>query len=113
MLPMSWSLFMAALFALQPVAGPSAPDFSRSYGVWVSVDKGECVYWLTDVGLDAQQLTDALSNNYQAKFGLEILTSRGTPRRCVAEARASASKAGFMLIRARRGTDKDRLHGIP
>ena len=113
MLPMSFSLFVGALFALRPAASSTAPDFSRSYGVWVSVDKGECVYWLTDVGLDAQQLRDALSKNYQSQLGLEILTSRSTPKRCVAEARASASKAGFTLIRARRGTDKDRLHGIP
>jgi hypothetical protein len=80
---------------------------------WVSVDKDQCVYWLTDVGLDGRQLTDALSDGYQAQFGLEILTSSDTPRWCVAEARAAASKAGFTLIRARRGTDKDRLHGIP
>jgi hypothetical protein len=113
MLLMLWSLFIAALFALTPTAGSAAQNFSQSYGVWVSVDDGECVYWLTDVGLNAQQLTDALSHDYQAQLGLEILTSRDTPRRCMAEARASASKAGFTLIRARRGTDKDRLHGIP
>ena len=113
MLLMVWSLFVGALIALPPAAGPTAPDFSTSYGVWVSLDKGQCMYWLTDVGLDAQQLTDALSNDYQTKLGLEILTSPGTPRRCVAEARASASRAGFTIIRARRGTDKDRLHGIP
>ena len=112
MLQMLWTLLLAA-FASTPNASPTAQDFSRSYGVWVSVDKDQCVYWLTDVGLDGRQLTDALSDGYQAQFGLEILTSSDTPRWCVAEARAAASKAGFTLIRARRGTDKDRLHGIP
>ena len=110
---MLWTLFLIAVSASPPTASPPAQDFSRSYGVWVSVDKGECIYWLTDVGQDAQQLTETLSENYQPQLGLEILTTRDTPKRCVKEARVAASKAGFRLIRARRGTDKDRLHGIP
>jgi hypothetical protein len=113
MLLMLLELILAAVSASPPTPSPPAQDFSRSYGVWVSVDKGECIYWLTDVGLDAQQLTETLSENYQAQLGIEILTSRDTPKRCVTEARQAASRAGFTLIRARAGTDKDRLHGIP
>lgn len=94
-------------------ASPPAERFSRSYGVWVSVDKGQCIYWLTDVGLDARQLTDALGNGYQPQLSLEILTSVDTPNRCVTDAEAAAEKAGFKVIRARRGTDRDRLNGIP
>ena len=37
-LPMMWSFLLAALFA-SPNANPAAQDFSRSYVVWVSVDK--------------------------------------------------------------------------
>lgn len=105
---MFWSVLLTTAFV-----SPPPEEFSRSYGVWVSVDKGQCVYWPTDGGLDGRQLTEALGNGYRTELGLEILTSLDTPNRCVADATAAAGKDGFKVIRARRGTDKDRLHGIP
>ena len=107
------TLLLAAFVSWSSAVGKPNGNFSRSYGVWVSVDQGKCVYWLTDVGLNATQLTEALSNGYQTKLGIEILTSAETPARCVVEARGAVTKAGFTLMRSRRGTDKDRLHGIP
>jgi hypothetical protein len=104
---------MATLMVSSPAFGREVQDFSQAYGVWISTDKGHCIYWLTDVGLDAGQLADALTNSYETKRGLEILTSGDTPKRCVSDARAAAARAGFQLIRSRQGTEKDRLHGIP
>jgi hypothetical protein len=110
---MSWMVLFAVLFSSPPTIGRgSAQDFSRSYALWVSVEKGECLYWLTDVGLDATQLTVALKG-YQSQLGVEILTSRDTPHECVADAEKAAMDAGFQLIRDRPATEKDRLRGIP
>lgn len=92
---------------------PTGAVPSRSYLVWVSVDDGECRYWLTDAGLDAKQLKDALSENYDPANGLEVLTSNDTPSRCVTKARRSAARAGFATVRVRLGTEKDRALGIP
>lgn len=97
--------------ALMPV---DRSDFSESYAIWVSVDRERCIYWLTDTGLNSHQLTDALERNgYEVRRGAEILTTDQTPVRCIDEATRAVKRAGFTSIRARRGTEKDRMRGIP
>jgi hypothetical protein len=87
--------------------------YSQSYGVWVSMNGRICNYWLTDTGMNSKQLTDALKGGYEVRRGVEILTGADTPIRCVREARHAIKRAGIIRIRARPGTDKDRLQGIP
>ena len=111
--PSSLMLF-STLYAITVLAAANQPDFSQSYGVWVSADKGRCAYWLTDVGLNSRQLTDVLKQSgYEVRRGAEILTDADTPVRCVREAARAARQAGFVNVRARLGTEKDRMHGIP
>lgn len=91
-----WSLWLVALFAPpMEFEHKGAQDFTQSYGVWVSQDERQCVYWLTDVGMNATQLTGALGSGYEVQRGLEILISPNTPDRCVRDAKAAATKAGF------------------
>jgi hypothetical protein len=59
------------------------PDFSRSYVVWLATDEDQCTFFMTDAGLDADQLTDTLQRNYDAAAGIEILTDNDTPHRCI------------------------------
>ena len=107
---MLFDIFLAAA-AMMPA---NQADFSQSYGVWVSVDRGKCTYWLTDTGMNDRQLTDALKQKgYEVKRGAEILTNGDTPVRCVREASRAVRRAGFASVRARLGTEKDRMHGIP
>jgi hypothetical protein len=107
-------LLLAILLSSPPLGGDkSAGDFSHSYAVWVSVKNGECLYWLTDVGLDSRKLAEVLGGgDYEKQLGLEILTSGRTPDACVTGARQAAASAGFQLIRSRQATEKDRLRGI-
>jgi hypothetical protein len=108
------ALILAALAACATsMRVPAEAEFSRSYAVWASFDDGRCIYFLTDAGLNAAQLTDELRGGYQKDAGLEILTSADTPARCVSKARRAALRAGFSAIRARRGTERDRQPGIP
>jgi len=105
---------MASLIGAASVGDAGHQDaFAQSYGVFVSVDQKVCIYWLTDVGLSASQLKDALSDGYETSRGLEILTEKNTPARCVASAHDAALRAGFVKVRARLATAKDRMPGIP
>jgi len=107
-------MLLTTLFSTAVLAAAYQPDFSQSYGVWVSADQGRCAYWITDVGLSSRQLTDTLEQNgYDVKRGAEILTNADTPVQCIREATRAVRKAGFVDVRARLGTEKDRLHGIP
>lgn len=107
-------MLVAALLATAAPTPAEEADFSQSYRVWVSVDRRSCIYWLTDTGLDPRQLTDALTQNgYEVGRGAEILTTSDTPVRCVREATRAVRRAGFVIIRPRLGTEKDRMHGIP
>lgn len=107
-------MLLATLLTAAALMPANQANFSQSYGVWISVDRGRCAYWLTDVGLDAHQLTDALKRNgYEVKRGAEILTDDDTLAQCVREATRAVRRAGFTSIRARLGTEKDRMHGIP
>ena len=107
-------MLLATLFATAALTPVNEADFSQSYRVWVSVDRRSCTYWLTDTGLDFHQLADALMRDgYKVGRGAEILTASDTPVRCIRDATRAVRKAGFTSIRARPGTEKDRLHGIP
>lgn len=107
-------MLLATLFSTAVLAAAGQPDFSQSYGVWVSANQGRCAYWITDVGLSSRQLTDALKQNgYEVGRGAEILTDADTPVLCVRKATRAVRRAGFVNVRARRGTEKDRMHGIP
>jgi hypothetical protein len=88
-------------------------DYRESYIAWVRVYQGHCYFWMTDVGLDGEQLTETLSRGYDPELGLEVLTTARTPNRCVKAAKEAALKAGFRLVRSRRGTDRDRLARLP
>jgi hypothetical protein len=101
--------FAAALAAQIQTPTDGAPAYSQAYGLGVSVDRGACVYWLTDVGLSAAQLKTALREGYEPTRGLEVLTSPDVPVRCADQARTIAAKLGFTPIRARPLTEKDRL----
>lgn len=100
--------------AAQSAAGPSTgnDDFSRSYVVWIATDAGKCSFFMTDAGEGADQLTETLRQNYNVAAGIEILTDRDTPRRCVAKAKKAVKRAGISRFRVRRGTDADRSPGI-
>lgn len=94
---------------------PTGPtDLSQGYRIWVSVDRGNCIYWLTDTGLNARQLTETLKRNgYEVGRGADILGNDVTPARCIRDATRAVRRAGFTDIHARPGTEKDRMHGIP
>ena len=107
-------MLLAALLATAAPMAIDQADFSQSYGVWVSAVSGRCTYWLTDVGLNSDQLTDALKQNgYEVRRGVEILTDGDTPVKCVREAMRAVRLAGFTTFHARLGTEKDRMQGIP
>lgn len=107
------SVLSALLLHVQPPAAPPQ-DFSRSYVIWISVDEGRCVFWLTDAGENASEVTESLSSSgYNKALRIELLTERSTPQRCVRRGRMAVSTAGFTKIRVRRGTERDRSPGIP
>jgi hypothetical protein len=107
-------MLLATLLATAALTPTIEADFSQSYRVWISVDQRSCTYWLTDTGMNPRQLTDALTQNgYEVGRGAEILTTSDTPVRCVREATRAVRRAGFVSIRTRLGTEKDRMHGIP
>jgi hypothetical protein len=103
-------LFALGLFllALHAPSESRDRDFSKSYGVSIGSNKGTCTYFLTDVGLNASQLKEALSSNgYDFDRVIEVLTQSGTPKRCVDAARRSVLAAGFRRVRVRLSTQKD------
>ena len=107
-------MLLAALLATAAPTPAEEAGFSQNYRVWVSVDRRSCIYWLTDTGLNPRQLTDALTHNgYEVGRGAETLTTSDTPVRCVRKAMRAIRRAGFVIFRARLGTEKDRIHGIP
>jgi hypothetical protein len=107
-------MLLATLLATAALTAPNEADFSQSYRVWVSADRRSCTYSLTDTGLNPGQLPDALTQNgYEVGRGAEVLTTSDTPVRCVREATRAIRRAGFVTIRTRLGTEKDRMHGIP
>lgn len=110
MLLMLIAILLASIFL-----PPTVPaDLSQGYGIWVSVDRGSCIYWLTDAGLDARQLTETLKEHgYEAGRGADIILDDVVPARCIRDAERAVRRAGFTDVRVRPGTEKDRMHGIP
>lgn len=105
------------LFAASPHVDASQAvssfDFSRSYAVWIAHSGGKCSFFMTDVGMNATQLTEVLQKHYDETKGIEILTDQDTPERCVIIGRDAVRDAGFQNFRVRRGTNADRSPGIP
>jgi hypothetical protein len=111
---MIFALLAAAFATLTATGAPLADDdFSRSYVVWISPDEGECIFFMTDAGEDAKQLTETLRAHYDVSKGIELLTDVDTSRRCISKAQKAVKRAGFSRFRVRRGTDADRSPGIP
>lgn len=107
-------MLLFTLLAIAALTPANEADFSQSYRIWISVERRGCAYWLTDTGMNPRQLSDALAQDgYEVGRGAEILTTADTPVRCVHEATRAVRRAGFVSIRARLGTEKDRMHGIP
>lgn len=102
----------AAFFLLASAvasAAPSPTSFANSYGLDVGVDKGRCIFFLTDTGMSASEVTTKLvRDGYDTSRGLEVLLTESTPRKCGEAGRKSALNAGFKVVRVRRATHKDR-----
>jgi hypothetical protein len=88
-------------------------EFASSHAVIIDVYEGRCRYWLTHVGLDASQLREILSEDYEAARGLEVLKVASTPAKCVRLAKRAASRAGFKKVRVRLQTANDRVPPLP
>src|SRR4051812_5892475 len=102
--------FSAMALLLPSVAtAASGHEFAQSYGLDVGEDKGRCLFFLTDTGMTAAQVTTKLTQDrYDTSRGLEVLVTRTTPRRCGELGRKAALKAGFKAVRVRLATAKDR-----
>lgn len=101
----------SALVMLVPTAAMAASgdEFAQSYGLEVGEDHGGCLFFLTDTGLTAAEVTTKLTRDgYDISRGLEVLVTRMTPRRCGDLGRQAALKAGFKAVRVRLATSKDR-----
>ena len=90
-------------------AAPSPSSFANSYGLDAGVDKGQCIFFLTDTGMSASEVTTKLMRDgYDTSRGLEVLLTADTPRKCGEMGRKAALDAGFKAVRVRLATDKDR-----
>jgi hypothetical protein len=88
---------------------PSADKFANSYGLDVGEHEGRCVFFLTDTGMSAAEVTTRLrSDGYDTSRGLEVLVTKATSRKCGEVGRKAALKAGFKAVRIRVARDKDR-----
>jgi hypothetical protein len=84
-------------------------EFASSYGIDVGEYEGQCVFFLTDTGLTASEVTAKLvRDGYDTSRGLEVLLAETTPRKCGELGRKAALKAGFKTVRVRLATEKDR-----
>jgi hypothetical protein len=99
-----------ALLLPAPAMAASSDEFARSYGLDVGEYQGRCLFFLTDTGMTAAEVTTKLAQDgYDTSRGLEVLVTRTTPRRCGELGRKAALKAGFKAVRVRLATPKDRL----
>jgi hypothetical protein len=90
-------------------AAPSEDEFKNSYGLNVGEYHGRCVFFLTDTGMTAPEVTEQLvKDGYDTSRGLEVLLTKTTPSKCGRLGRNAALKAGFKAVRVRLATDKDR-----
>jgi len=94
------------------VAGKAAPAddvFANSYGLDVGEYQGQCIFFLSDTGLTADEVTGKLVHDrYDMTRGLEVLLTKTTPRKCGELGRQAALNAGFKAVRVRVATDKER-----
>jgi hypothetical protein len=102
------ALLMAASMACAQ-SSASGGKFTNSYGLDVGEIEGRCVFFLTDAGMSAAEVTKKLMRDgYDTARGLEVLLTETTPRKCGELGRKAALKAGFKAVRVRLATDKDR-----
>ena len=107
---------LSACAVTPEVATPSGADaaFASAYALFVRADERECIYSLTDTGTThPREITESLRKSYDLKRGIEVLHENSTPAQCIAKAKQAARSAGFLSVRARLTSGKDRLHGIP
>ena len=87
----------------------SGDKFTNSYGLDVGEQYGRCLFFLTDTGMSAAEVTAKLKEDgYDTARGLEVLLTEATPRKCGELGRKAALKAGFKAVRVRIATVKDR-----
>ena len=99
----------ALLLIASAASAASADSFTNSYGLDVGEQQGRCVFFLTDTGMSAAEVTAKLKQDgYDTSRGLEVLLTKTTPRKCGELGRKAALKAGFTMVRVRLATDKDR-----
>jgi hypothetical protein len=100
-------LVISSIAAAQ--SGNPKPKFTNSYGLDVGQQDGGCLFFLTDTGMSAAEVTATLKEgDYDTARGLEVLVTETTPRKCGELGRKAALKAGFKAVRVRLATHKDR-----
>ena len=100
-------LVVSSIAAAQ--GGVSADKFRNSYSLDVGEHGGRCLFFLTDTGMSAAEVTTSLKKDgYDTARGLEVLVTKTTPRKCGELGRKAAFEAGFKAVRVRLATDKDR-----
>jgi hypothetical protein len=89
-------------------AAPADDKFAQSYGLDVGEYHGRCLFFLTDIGMNADEVTATLvQNGYDTSRGLEVLVTKTTPKKCAELGLRAAQNAGFKAVRIRLATDKD------
>jgi hypothetical protein len=89
-------------------AAPAA-EFSNSYGLDVGEHQGRCIFFLSDTGMTAAEVTRKLKRDgYDKSRGLEVLVTKTSPRKCAELGQKAARNAGFKAVRVRLAADKDR-----
>jgi len=102
-------LLMALAMAVASDAAPAPTEYANSYGLDVGEYQGRCIYFLTDTGMTAAEVTTKLMRDgYDTSRGLEVLVTKGTRSKCGKLGRKAALAAGFKAVRVRLATDKDR-----
>lgn len=104
--PAALLLIASSVVAAAPGAGDK---FANSYGLGVGEYQGQCIFFLTDTGLSASEVTTKLMRDgYDTSRGLEVLLTHETPQECGEAGRKAALDAGFKAVRVRLATEKDR-----
>lgn len=89
--------------------------FKSAYSLFVTASAQRCTFWLTDVGITKpNDVTNALiKNGYDLRRDLEVLSTPETPPQCITRTEEAVREAGFVSIRSRAVSEKDRLQGRP
>src|SRR5690348_16050821 len=100
-------VLIASFLGAAAPSDAAADGFKNSYGLDVGEYRGQCIFFLTDTGMSASEVTATLMRNgYDVSRGLEVLLTKGTPRKCGEMGRKAALDAGFKAVRVRLATDK-------